>query len=246
MNLDPTTAYLLDLGPHPGQAALDEFLSMEPPVELCTATLAAVFDQEPSFLASPSGAPVVETLQPANNARWFKFVVACLGAVAAVLLVVHGSPGTGDVSSMTARGLDESTPTVALKMAARHQGQLDRFRSDRGYGPGDVLYFRYQADGQAWLHLVHADETGVHVLDQRSVQAGEADLSVGGEPLAWTIDEGDDSSVFALVTSNQPLEAGLLEQALSESGNIEDAEALCLAAARAGLSCDSVRVEVRR
>lgn len=240
MKLDPTTAYLLDLGPHPGQDALDGFAAMEPPAELCEATLAAVFDQE------PIAAPVVETPQPANNARWFKLVVACLGAVAAVLLVVHGSPETGDVSSMTARGLDESTPTVALKMAARHDGQLDRFRSDRGYGPGDVLYFRYQADGEAWLHLIHADETGVHVLDQRRIEPGEEDLAVDGEPLAWTIDAGDDSSVFALVTSNEALQADLLERALGEQGTIEDAETLCVAAARAGLSCDGVRVEVKR
>lgn len=239
MNLDPTTAYLLDLGDHPGEEALRAFADIEPDEALCAATLDAVFAEETS--AVPDDAPV------ANNNRWYRFVVAGLGAVATVLLVVHASPETGDVSSMTARGLDESTPTVALKMAAKQDGQLDRFRSDRDYGPGDVLYFRYQAGGDAWLHLVHATPDGVEVLDQRKVDAGEADLSGrDGQPLAWTVEEGDGSSVFALVTSNDVLDAEALEQALQVSGNTQDPGALCTAAARAGLQCDGVRVEVKR
>jgi hypothetical protein len=235
VSLDPTTAYLLDLGPHPGDDELQAFVDIEPPEALCAATLDAVFADEPE----------VEAPQPANNSRWFRFVVAGLGAVAAVLLVVHASPETGDVSSMTARGLDESTPSVALKMAARHQGKIERFRADQGYEPGDVLYFRYQAGGDAWLHLVHADAEGVHVLDQRQVHAGEADLSLDGEPLAWTVEHGDSNSVFALVTSNQALDSETLEQALQVSGNTQDPQSICTAAAKAGLQCDGVRVTLR-
>ena len=238
MKLDPTTAYLLDLGPHPGDEALRAFADIEPPQELCEATLAAVFDEE----------TIVEDAVPeaANNRRWYKFVVAGLGAVATVLLVVHASPETGDVSSMKARGLDHSTPSVALKMATRQDGKLDRFHTGQRYGPGDVLYFRYQTDGDAWMHLVHADHHGVQVIDQRKVQAGEADLSLDGSPLAWTLEKGDQSCVFALITSNEPIDPELLQQALAGSGKIEDADTLCMAAARAGLHCDGVRVEVKR
>ncbi len=129
MKLDPTTAYLLDLGPHPGDEALRSFAEFEPPEELCEATLAAVFDED-----TP-----VEAQRPeaANNRRWYTFVVAGLGAVAAVLLVVHSSPETGDVSSMKARGLDHSTPSVALKMATRRDGKVDRFRMG-GYGADKI------------------------------------------------------------------------------------------------------------
>ena len=61
MNLDPTTAYLLDLGDHPGDEALRAFADIEPDEALCAATLDAVFAEETP--AVPDDAPV------ANNNR---------------------------------------------------------------------------------------------------------------------------------------------------------------------------------
>jgi len=233
---DPVQDYLLGLAPHPGDEALHAFAQIELPAGLAERTLAAVSDER------------AREPRQANTGR-FKFVVAGLAVAAATLLVVRGAPETGDVSSMTARGLDETTPAVALKMAAEHDGATERFRDGMAYDPGDRLFFRYDIERQGWVHLVHASSTGVSVLSQVEVQGGEADLRLDGEQVLWTLDEADASSVFALVTTNEPLDASVLQNTLTDpaaTGQTVDPESLCASALAAGLRCDAVRVEVKR
>ncbi len=234
---DPVLEHLLGLGPDPGVEALASFAEVELPQGLAADTLALV-------QAERDSAPV-----PANRpGGWLKFVVAGVGVAAAALLVVHGSPDTGDVSSMTARGLEETTPAVALKMAADRGGELERFRDDQTYGPGDVLYFRYQVDGQGWVSLVHASPQGLVVLTQEPVDVGEADLTHAGQQVRWRIEDGDPDAVFALITSNDPVDAADLQTQLAaglESGQTVDPGDLCAAAEQTGRRCDAVRVTTR-
>jgi hypothetical protein len=234
---DPVLEHLLGLGPDPGDQAMASFAEMDLPEGLAADTLARV-------QAERESAPVA-----ANTPRgWLKFVVTGLGVAAAALLVVQGSPETGDVSSMTARGLEETTPTVALKMAAERNGALERFRDDQAYGPGDVLFFRYQVDGEGWVNLVHASPQGLVVLTQEPVQIGEADLTHAGQQIQWRIEDGDPDAVFALITSNEPIQADDLQAQLAAgltSGQTVDPRDLCAAAEQTGRRCDAVRVTTR-
>ncbi|HJN74430.1 MAG TPA: hypothetical protein QGF58_10905 [Myxococcota bacterium] len=233
--------YLLGLGPHPGDAALAKFTDVELPAGLAERTLTRV---EAARASEP---------RQANSPRWKKFVVAGLAVAAATMLVVRSAPETGDVSTMTARGLDETTPAVALKMAAEHDGAALRLRDGTAYEPGDTLFFRYHMERDGWIHLVHADDEGVHVLTQARVEGGEDDLRIGGEQVVWTLEPGDTTSVFGFVTTNEALDAHVLESELekrltdrSPSGQTVDPEDLCAAALSSGLRCDAARVEVDR
>lgn len=229
--------YLLGLGPHPGDAELAEFAECELPAGLAESTLVRVRQEREN---EP---------RRANTSRWQRFVVAGLAVAAATVLVVRGAPETGDVSSMTARGLDETTPAVALKMAAEHDGAVTRLRDGAAYAPGDTLYFRYDMERDGWVHLVHASPDGVRVLTQSEVRGGEDDLRIGGEQVLWKLDDGDPSAVFALVTTNETVDPALLEKTLSEPlvrGQTVDPEDLCATALQNGLRCDAVRVEVQR
>ena len=85
------------------------------------------------------------------------------------------------------------------------------------------------------------------MLDISKVHVERAERN--GKPLAWTIDAGDRSGVFALVSSLQPLAEPELTQLLSLDGAADDpstAEALCARAQAAGMRCDASWVEVKR
>lgn len=234
---DPVQDWLLGIGPHPGDEAMDEFASVELPPGLAEKTLAAVAEVRES---DP---------KPANTpGRWARLVVAGLAVAAATLLVVRTAPETGDVSSMTARGLDETTPEVALKMAAERDGKVDRFRDDTTYRAGDALYFRYQMGSDGWVHLVHASPDGVKVITQSGASRGEDDLKVSGHQVVWRLEEGDPSAVFALVSTREDIDADRLARELEDrlqSGQTVEPDDLCQAAAETGRRCDAVYVEVQ-
>ena len=92
------------------------------------------------------------------------------------------------------------------------------------------------------LRAAHGE---VRVLDSRSVEAGEADLTLDGKPLIWTAEPADGAAVFALVTTPGPRED--IEAALSDTPGAHalDVTAFCKAAeaALAG-HCDAQLVEV--
>lgn len=233
----PVDDWLLGLGPHPGDEAMDEFAGVDLPPGLAERTLSAV-DAAREIEPAPANKP----------RRWIPLVVAGLAVAAATLLVVRAAPETGDVSSMTARGLDETTPEVALKMAAERDGKVGRFRDDMTYRAGDALYFRYQMGSDGWVHLVHASPDGVEVLSQSGVTRGEDDLTVQGHQVVWRLEEGDPSAVFALVSTRDDVDAkqlaGELEDRLQPGQTVDPAD-LCQAAAETGRRCDAVYVEVQ-
>ncbi|MCB9746159.1 MAG: hypothetical protein H6739_07255 [Alphaproteobacteria bacterium] len=241
MKLDPTTAWLLGVGPDPGPEARSELEEAAPPPELLAQTLAAVEVERAAERAA------VEAPAPANTRPRRAWLIAGLAAAAAVVAVIRAPDPVGDPDQMVARGLEESAPVVALKVATRHAGRLERLREGAAYAPGDQLYFRYQLGTDGWVHLVTATDGRVEVLVQRAMPAGEADLLEDGQPLAWTIEPGDPSAAFALISTSGPLPGAALSEALQTglgAGQTEGAEGLCEAARRAGFGCDAIWLEV--
>lgn len=234
---DPVRRWLVEGGPPPSE--IHDLLDVEPPPELIAATLAAV--------EAERAAESLPALQPANDRRrWLAGLTLASGLAAAVLVSLWPAHPVGDPANMVARGDGSSLPSVDLKMAVEHQGQLERLREGR-YPPGDKLFFRVASDGPGWATLIRVDSAGVELLDQREVAAGEADLSLDGRPLAWTLEAGDPSSVFALLGSEAPLDPDALDALLRtqvEGGHAEDADAICTVAAQAGLRCDAAWVGV--
>lgn len=238
----PPAAWLLDDdAPSPAERAA--FAEVEPPAELVRITLARVQAERAPMPEAVVEAPPLPA--PANSRRWLWLGVAVAAAMA--LLTVQGVPKQGDLSKMTVRGADRGGPEVALKMAARHGGKLERLRDGAAYQAGDALFFRAQTGGPGWVYLVRGSAEGVEILDSRQLDAGEVDLERDGRPLAWTLDAADQRSVFALLSSVEARESTALE-AMLEGGLSADArtdpDALCATARQAGLGCDGARVEV--
>lgn len=156
----------------------------------------------------------------------------------------------GVPEQMTARGEAARLPQVALKMAARSGGQLDRLRADRTYRPGDALFFRVQSDGPGWFALVVSDGAGLRLLQQGPLSAGEADLRLGDALLTWTVEPGDGPAAFAVLSGAAPQDEGAWLGPLRAAAVAPavaapaDPSALCEAARRAGLGCDAVQVEI--
>lgn len=236
---DPLRAWLLDEAAPPPEAAA--FTEPPLPPGLAEQTLAACLHPAVPQHAAPPPAPVAAN-RPAPGWR----VLVAVGAAAAALLVWVGArPEVGDPAQMTARGDAERAPQVALKMAARREGQLERLHADRAYSPGDTLYFRAWSDAPGWYALVVSDRAGLRLVQAGTLAPGEADLRLDTQLLAWVVEPGDSDASFALVSSPAALsEAALLDRMGRSSASAEDPQALCEAARRAGLGCDAARVEV--
>jgi hypothetical protein len=249
MSLDPTTLWLLGDGPEPGEEAVAAFTDADVPPELAERTLAAaraLFDEA-------DASPMRSQLQLHRGGRVRRLiagggVVAALAA--AVLLTLPAPQHQGDLDRMTQRGLGGDMPALDLRMAVRTASGVDRLRADRTYGAGDVFYFRYQAAADGWLHLIHATDGGIEVLESQPVTRGHADLTRGGEPLAWTVDDSDpDQAVFALVRTAVSVPASELSLALTgalASDAPVEPSTLCRAATALELSCDAQAVRVQR
>ncbi|GEM_PF-2067557 len=249
MSLDPTTLWLLGEGPDPGDEARAAFLEAKVPPDLAARTLAAMAE-----LTDGAGATSMRSrLQVHRGGRARRLFVgggAVAALAAAVLLGLPTAPQQGDLAGMTQRGTGADLPALDLRMAVRTDDGVDRLRADQTYGAGDVFYFRYEAAADGWLHLIHATQAGVQVLESQPVTRGHADLARGGEPLAWTVDDTDpNQAVFALVRTVRPVSADELSQALT---GVLDGDAplapttLCQAATTLELSCDAQAVRVKR
>ena len=249
MSLDPTTLWLLGDGPEPGEEAVAAFTDADVPSELSERTLAAAL----TLFDEANASPMRSRFQLHRGGRIRRLitgggVVAALAA--AVLLSLPGPQQQGDLDGMIQRGLGGDMPALNLRMAVRTASGVDRLRADRTYGSGDVFYFRYEAAADGWLHLIHATDGGIEVLESQPVTRGHADLARGGEPLAWTVDDSDpDQAVFALVRTAVSVPATELSQALA-GALASDAplapSTLCLAASALALSCDAQAVRVQR
>jgi len=132
---------------------------------------------------------------------------------------------------------------VHLKLAARRGGQLERLRDGAPLAPGDELMFRVQLAADGYVALVRADAAGVNVLHVTPQGAGEADLRLGDDPLAWSVDPGDQSGVFAILSASEPLRAETLRDEL-RGVDLSSPTALCRGALALGYPCDAAFVEV--
>jgi len=244
----PTTAWLLGHGPDPGEEARRAFTEAELPPGLAEQTLEAV-----ATLRSTNATPMRPRLELHRGGRVGRLLfgsVAAIALVAGVLLSLPTGQQPGDIDAMVPRGQGFDLPGLDLRMAVRQGDVVDRLRADRAYRHGDVFYFRYEAGAEGWIHLVHASDAGIEVLESVEVAAGSADLTRGSEPLAWTIDDSDPTeAVFALVRTESPVGSDDLSRVLIEAlggGSPLQPGSLCLAATRLGLSCDAQDVQVQR
>jgi hypothetical protein len=156
-----------------------------------------------------------------------------------VVAVQTGPSPVPDSSQMVERGLGERLPDIALKVAVDHDGELTRFSRESAYGPGDTLYFRATVDERAWLSLVRIDADGAAVFHQQQLSAGEADLALDSGPLAWKLEAGERDAVFAVLATPTPLDARVVEAALSGAYNGGDAAALCRHALQLDARCSA-------
>lgn len=234
-------SWLLDDDPWVDDATRADFAEVDLPADLAASTLSAVdaIWQQPEVALAPSEP------SPANGRRWIAAAVTALAAAVA-LFVVAPSEQVGDPDNMVARGLAETSPEVSLKVAARHDGSLGRLVDGQAYDPGDQLFFRVQSGSEGRVALMYVTPAGTQMVAQRAVQPGEADLLLDGSPLSWTIEPGDASGVFVLLSSRQPLTEQALEilRTPTARGDSVDPDALCEAAQRAGWRCDAVALEV--
>lgn len=255
---DALLSYLLeDDGEHPG-AELEAFASVPLPPGLAQATLAAVA-QERALTAPTMPAPVPRTpVAPAPSAetpanrRWRlpTFLVAGLAAAAALLVVVGQQPEIGDPDLLVPRGSESTAPVVHLEMSTQRGERLERFSTEQALRPGDRLFFRYKADQDAFVYLVHLSEAGLQVLHQDRVRPGQDDLRIAGDPLFWEIEAGDSNGTFALVSSTQDIAPGQLakelDEALRATPSVDQGESarLCQAARQLGRYCDATTTKV--
>ncbi|MCK6520021.1 hypothetical protein L6R49_01155 [Myxococcota bacterium] len=208
------------------------------PAELAARTLDAV------RRARAEDQALLPSSAPANQPWRVGGVVALAGLAAGALLAVRGEAPVGDPAAQVARGDAESAPMVHLKLAARRGGQLERLRDGAPLAPGDELMFRVQLAADGWVALVRADAAGVKVLHVAAQGAGEEDLRLGAAPLAWSVDPGDQSGVFAVLSASEPLGAETLNEALADL-DPSSPTALCRGALALGYPCDAAYVEVR-
>ena len=182
MNTHPTTAWLLGDGPDPGEEARAAFTEAELPPGLADRTLEAV-----ATLRATNATPMRPRLELHRGGRVRRLLfgsVAALAVAAGLLLILPTGQQPGDIDAMVPRGQGFDLPGLDLRMAVRQGDVVDRLRADRAYQHGDIFYFRYEAGAEGWIHLVHASDTGIEILDSREVAAGSADLTRGSETVS--------------------------------------------------------------
>jgi hypothetical protein len=229
--------WLHDDGPAMDDAARAALGEEAVPAGLAARTLQAV------RRARAEDAALLPSSAPANQPWRVGGVVALAGLAAGALFAVRGEDPVGDPAAQVARGDADAAPMVHLKLAARRGGQLERLRDGAPLAPGDELMFRVQLAADGYVALVRADEAGLSVLHVTPQGAGEADLRLGADPLAWSVERGDKSGVFAVLSASEPLRAEALRGELAEV-DLSSPTALCRGALALGYPCDAAFVEV--
>jgi hypothetical protein len=231
--------YLLEDGPHPGEALMAEFFEEEVPEALAESTLnkVALLRTRPE-------------VSPQSGWRWAVPGATLLAMAAALFLVVLPTSEVdpkGNIEGMTAKGEAQSAPKVSLKLAVVREGVASRHRADEGYSAGDELLFRVQSDSEGLAYLLHATEGEIQVLLESPLVPGESDLALAdGQHARWVFDQDDRSSLFAVLSSSVPLNPESLRVGLLEALGTSpmDSEGLCLAAQSIGCQCDAIEVMV--
>lgn len=234
------------------ELALVDLPLLEPPAELLAATRAAMArelagaGEHPEAAAgSPAAASVEAPAGRVVRGPWGRRVGLAGGLLAAALALFAILPGETpvDPDRFVQKGVGERLPDVALKVAVSRDGQVERHSTGTRYAPGDTLYFRAQVDQPAWVGLLRVDPSGAQLVHAEELPAGEADLRLGSGPLAWRIEEGEGSAVFALVaTAGEPGPEALV----SALGSVNaDPGAVCAAVEALGARCAAVPVGVQ-
>lgn len=219
-----------DLAPTPAPPSLQQ--------ETLQAVYAAM-TAETAETAEHASEKVVDLARKRGRWRW----VGALAVAAAVLLVVF-PPGKAPErpGPMNEKGNGVRLPELSMKVSVSSDGQLARYRTDRRYTVGDVLYFRANADTPGQATLVRVDgQTAAVVHQQELVGNADEDLRLSnGKPLGWAIEPGEDAAAFALLAGKAPLSADVIEHALQGAAP----EEACVAAAALEVSCELIVVEI--
>ena len=136
-------------------------------------------------------------------------------------------------------------------MSVRSQGSAERLDRVRTYEPGDELYFRADVDSNAELALVRVTRESATVVHSQGLAVGNALLSLdAGQPLAWRVEAGEGSAIFALLAQPMGLESEALSweevgEGLEGTYDLEHAEGVCGALLDLELSCSAEAVRVK-
>ena len=212
--------------------------------------LAAPQASDPAVRATPGrredATPAAEVI-PLRPRRigWSLGAVAALAAGAVVFLAVPAELEPAPAERLVERGSGERLPDVSLKVAVRRDGTTRRHDPTQAVGAGDELYFRAGVDQDARLQLVRVDASGASVVHAQGAAAGEADLALGGAPLAWAVEAGEGDAVFAVLAAGSDLDAAVVEGALGAAYDPGDPDAACRAALSLGARCDATTVTVQ-
>jgi hypothetical protein len=238
-----------------------ELPELSPPVELQEHVLGMVCDEMDSNMG--------------QDARWTRSWVypGIAVAAAAVLMIAMPTeelpgPGTtdagsetseqdpelglveGDLDAMVQKGAGPVIPGVELVMSVRSQGEEARLDRSLSYDNGDELYFMAIGEAPAELALLRVDENSVDLVHTQVLTEGRELLSLdSAQPLAWRVEPGEGSAIFALLTQPTGLESEALswEDVVGQLEGIYDlehAEGVCSALLDLDLRCSAQAVRV--
>jgi hypothetical protein len=158
-------------------------------------------------------------------------------------------PEKGDLDGMVPKGAGLVIPSVELMMSVRSQGEETRLDRTRAYGTGDELYFMAWVDAPADLALVRVDTGSVELVHTQQLSQGRALLSLAEQPLAWRLESGESSAIFALLAQSPGLESEALSWEmvvgqLEGTYDLEHADGVCSALLGLDLRCSAQAVRV--
>jgi len=166
---------------------------LEVPAELSKRTLEAVLAE-----MAPSAAPV----RRSTHQKWpFAMIVGGLAAAMALVVAWPGGPSPAPPDRLVARGSGDILPTVALKVAVDEGTGLERHRRDAAYPSGTKVQFRVALDRPADVALVRVDGSGAEVVTTATLTAGDSNLQMGAQPLAWQVEPGESDARFVLLAA---------------------------------------------
>lgn len=264
---DHLTAVLLGESPWPGDAHVHAGLAECPDCRELHEALGTIDEQARALPALPAPEPVRNAvlqavldemqrnttgeaplaLQPPARRPWrpapWTWAATGLAAAAALLLVVPLPDAPPGPSTLVERGSGVRLPEASLKMAVRTGAGVARFRAGHPYAPGDVLLFRADIDSPAQVHLLRIDGQGAAELGAWELAAGEHDLSLDGQSLAWRIEPAETTAVYALLAAPVDHPGLDLPDARARAYDPEQ-PGVCIDARKAGWVCEAHTVEV--
>lgn len=244
MSQESLLNFLLDDGPAVEDAILANLLEEDVPDALATQTLNRV-----ALLRTEHEPVPQDSSNWTSRGTWAKASIFLAMAAAVLLAVFPPSSGElqGNFEHMTAKGEQDGAPTISLKIAAIQNGVASRHRADEAYAPNDEIAFRVQSDKDGFVYLLHVVNQNIDVLLEAPLVAGESDLGMpNGQHARWSFDESDTNSLFAVLSSNEPLQSTDLQDGLSAflTESPVNKDTLCLAAQSLGCQCDAIEVMV--